>query len=126
VTGAVTLPAEDAPLTSGVNGAQEVKTSYVGPAADRFDVLRPTPAQDPATTPPAPADPNALTIDAAGGAISASGFEQYRCGSRSAPDERRSVVAEEQRTCARPRSRRRLRPCPRADRPLPRRSCWRR
>ena len=77
MTGEVTLPAADAPQQSGVAPAEEVKTSYVGPAAERFDVLQPLPAQDPATVPPAPVDPNALTIDAAGGAISNSGFEQF-------------------------------------------------
>ncbi len=51
MTGQVTLPESAAPLRAARASAEEVKTSYVAPAAQRFDVLRPTPIVDPQPDP---------------------------------------------------------------------------
>jgi hypothetical protein len=77
MTGQVTLPAEDAPLESGKGADQEVKTSYIAPANDRLDVLRPVPAADPVSVPPIPADPNALTKSAQGGPLTTTGLKTF-------------------------------------------------
>ena len=82
MTGEVTLPASAAPLTSGKGLDQEVKTSYVAPAAQRFDVLRPTPISDPQPDPatgatPTPFDATLTTTTASGGPITASGLTTF-------------------------------------------------
>ena len=82
MTGEVTLPASAAPLTSGKGLEQEVKTSYVAPAAQRFDVLRPNPIPDPQPDPatgatPTPADATLTTTTASGGPISTSGLTSF-------------------------------------------------
>ena len=82
MTGEVTLPASAAPLTSGKGLDQEVKTSYVAPAAQRFDVLRPNPIPDPQPDPatgatPTPFDATLTTTTASGGPISASGLTSF-------------------------------------------------
>jgi hypothetical protein len=82
MTGEVTLPASAAPLTSGKGLDQEVKTSYVAPAAQRFDVLRPNSIPDPQPDPatggtPTPFDATLTTTTAAGGPITASGLSSF-------------------------------------------------
>ncbi|MBX5441019.1 MAG: hypothetical protein IRZ32_05765 [Solirubrobacteraceae bacterium] len=91
MTGAETLPAT-LPLSTGPGVGQTVKTSYVGPQASRLDVLRPEPTQDPPTDPPAPADPDALTVDAQGGAITTSGLSTFEVCSPSGPSTRGSAT----------------------------------
>jgi hypothetical protein len=76
ITGEVTLPESAAPLRSGKGTAQTVKTSYVGPATRRLDVLRPEPMPD--TGDPFPAgDLTQLTTAATGGAMETSGFDKF-------------------------------------------------
>jgi dienelactone hydrolase len=43
MTGRVTLPTSAAPQTSRIDAREIVKTSYIGPAASRFDLLGPRP-----------------------------------------------------------------------------------
>jgi hypothetical protein len=75
MTGEVTLPSTACPAESGKGCDQEVKTSYVGPASQRLDVLQPKPTDDPidAGVAPGPLDPNATTVGATGGAITTTG-----------------------------------------------------
>jgi hypothetical protein len=82
MTGETLLPASAEPLTSGKGAGQTVKTSYVAPAAERFDVLRPNPIPDPQPDPatgatPTPADPTLTTTTASGGPISTSGLTSF-------------------------------------------------
>jgi hypothetical protein len=83
MTGKVTLPASAAPLTSGKGLAEEVKTSYVAPAAQRLDVLRPTSIPDPQPDPatggtPTLFDATLTTTAASGGPITASGLSAFQ------------------------------------------------
>lgn len=83
MTGEITLPQSAAPLTSGKGLKEEVKTSYVAPAAKRFDVLRPTPIPDPQPDPatgatPTPFDATLTTTTASGGPITASGLSTFQ------------------------------------------------
>jgi hypothetical protein len=64
MTGEAPLPASSCPALRGVACGELVKTSYVAPAAERQDVIRPE-ANDP------------LRLDAAGGAMSGTGFTLY-------------------------------------------------
>ena len=82
MTGKVTLPESAAPLTSGKGLAEEVKTSYVAPAAQRLDVLRPNSIPDPQPDPatgalPTPFDATLTTTTASGGPITASGLSAF-------------------------------------------------
>jgi hypothetical protein len=82
MTGEVTLPASAAPLNSGKGLAEEVKTSYVAPAAQRFDVLRPNTIPDPQPDPatggtPTPFDATLTTTTASGGPITTSGLSSF-------------------------------------------------
>jgi hypothetical protein len=82
VTGQVTLPASAAPQQSGKGLAEEVKTSYVAPAAARLDVLKPTPIgdpqPDPLVAPPTPADRTLTTETASGGPIATRGLTSFQ------------------------------------------------
>jgi hypothetical protein len=80
MTGEVTLPSSACPATSGKGCAEEVKTSYVGPKSSRLDVLQPAPLPDPAaaTDSVGAIDPNATTIAATGGALTASGLSTFQ------------------------------------------------
>jgi hypothetical protein len=51
MTGAVTLPESAAPQNSGKGLREEVKTSYIAPAAQRFDLLKPPSVLDPQPDP---------------------------------------------------------------------------
>jgi hypothetical protein len=64
VTGAAPVPPSGCPLLRGVACGELVKTSYIAPAAQRQDVIRPEAV-------------NPLGIDAAGGAMSGTGFATY-------------------------------------------------
>jgi hypothetical protein len=82
MTGEVTLPESAAPLASGKGLREQVKTSYVAPAAKRFDVLRPKaipdPQPDPLVAPPTPFDPTLTTTTAGGGWIEARGLTTFQ------------------------------------------------
>lgn len=79
MTGRVTLPSTACPASSGVDCSEEVKTSYVGPAAARLDVLRPTPTSDPTTDaePIAAVDATATTVAATGGPIATKDLSDF-------------------------------------------------
>ncbi|MBJ7328273.1 MAG: hypothetical protein JHC95_00160 [Solirubrobacteraceae bacterium] len=77
MTGEVTLPETAKALESGVDLADEVKTSYVGPVTQRLDVLRPTPSVDPLPDPLPAMDPDALTKTAQGGPLTATGLKLF-------------------------------------------------
>ncbi|MGK2936539.1 MAG: hypothetical protein ACSLFR_01855 [Solirubrobacteraceae bacterium] len=77
MTGEVTFPTSAAPQESGVPVDQLVKNSYVGPAAQRLDVLRPTPSVDPLPDPLPAVDPDALTKTAQGGPLTATGLKLF-------------------------------------------------
>lgn len=80
MTGETTLPAASCPVSSGVDCADEVVTSYVGPSAGRLDVLRPASTDDPAVVGqlPGPLDPNATTTAATGGPINEAGLSTFQ------------------------------------------------
>jgi hypothetical protein len=95
MTGEVTLPSTAAPLASGVKASEEVKTSYVGPAASRLDVLHPVATNDPTEggTVQPDVDPTSNTTTPGGGAITATGLARFEtCKPPSVP--RRGVAAE--------------------------------
>lgn len=77
MTGEVTLPSTAAPLESGVDPSEEVKTSYIGPVSQRLDVLRPTPSVDPLPDPLPDVDPDALTKTAQGGPLTTEGLSLF-------------------------------------------------
>jgi hypothetical protein len=64
VTGAAPYPVSGCPVLRGVACGELVKTSYIAPAAQRQDVIRPEAV-------------NPLGIDAAGGSLSGTGFATY-------------------------------------------------
>ncbi|MDO8211266.1 hypothetical protein [Conexibacter sp. CPCC 206217] len=78
MTGAVTLPESAAPLESGKGLAEEVKTSYIAPAAARFDVLKPPSIIDPQPDPMTPVDPLLTTTTASGGPITTNGLTTFQ------------------------------------------------
>ncbi|WP_210495678.1 hypothetical protein [Patulibacter sp. SYSU D01012] len=80
MTGEVTLPSSACPAESGKGCGEEVKTSYVAPKADRLDVLRPASLPDPsdATASAGAIDPDATTVAATGGAITAAGLTTFQ------------------------------------------------
>ena len=72
-------PASICPTLRGVACRELVKTSYVAPAAQRQDVIRPEAVR------------TRWTIDAAGGELTATGFATYDCVQRGPrPDHRRA------------------------------------
>lgn len=77
MTGEVTFPASAAPKESGVPVDQLVKNSYIGPASQRLDVLRPTPSVDPLPDPLPDVDPDALTKTAQGGPLTATDLKLF-------------------------------------------------
>ncbi|MGX6449106.1 hypothetical protein ACVU7I_13725, partial [Patulibacter sp. S7RM1-6] len=80
MTGEVTLPSSACPEESGKGCAEEVKTSYVAPQADRLDVLRPTSLPDPSdpAVSAGEVDPDATTVAATGGRITARGLSTFQ------------------------------------------------
>lgn len=83
MTGQVTLPESAAPLASGKGVAEEVKTSYVAPAAARFDLLKPTPIADPQPDPALGGpvllpDTRLVSETASGGPITARGLTTFQ------------------------------------------------
>lgn len=77
MTGEVTYPKAAAPEESGVPVDQLVKNSYIAPAAQRLDVLRPTPSVDPLPDPLPAVDPDALTKTAQGGPLTATDLKLF-------------------------------------------------
>jgi hypothetical protein len=64
MTGAAGLPASACPTLRGVACSEEVKTSYIAPAAQRQDVIRPDANQP-------------LAVDGAGGELTGTGFATF-------------------------------------------------
>lgn len=77
MTGEVTFPEAAAPEESGTAVDDLVKTSYIGPASQRLDVLRPTPSVDPLPDPLPAVDPDALTKTAQGGPLTATDLKLF-------------------------------------------------